>query len=1198
MKRKLQMRPALFGAAVALLASFGVYAEDQGKRVDDSDVRVSDKLQANVEASQLDASNLPAACSPGGEATLPFRISVDGIPLEGGAPTSAVSSQRCMDRAAARADIQIRYDSQEQTPWLNVHATRVAVAKGQSVRFHSYSNYLHWIKRAEIRVFAGEKTVRQEPAAVLPVTVGSVVEWTLPADRAGDYRYLLRVYDKQGRFDETRPKELPLADSSAAEVPDDLLAGYGEDSRYLANIQVRGGAVTVNGNGVQPGQRVEVLGHPAPVDIKGSFAVRQILPAGPHTVRVAVHDQAGSVSEFSRNVSIANDDWFLIGLADLTIGENRSDSAAKLVTADESDFYDNKLYVDGRLAFYLKGKIKGEYLLTAAADTREQPLKDLFSNFDAKDPRYLLRRLDPDRYYPVYGDDSTAIEDAPTQGKFYVKVERGDSHVMWGNFHTTIHGSDLVQYNRGLYGGRVKLVSEESTPDGDRRGMLEAFGADPGTLPGRDEFRGTGGSLYYLRRQDVSQGSERVWIEVRDKDTGLVLENQYLAPEQDYEVNYLQGRVILLSPLASTADDSLLVSSGSLSGHPQFLVVSYEYTPGVSEADDMVFGGRAEYWATDEVRVGVTGYSQDATGMSQEITGADLLLRHTPVTYLKLEVAHSDGSGSGNTSSIDGGFNFNSVTSPGDDADAYRVEAAVDFSDLGGSAKGRAKLYWQDRQAGFSSPGLITGADAAEQAGIAVEWNASEETTVAVKADRSDQLTREYRGGEVDVKSRVADHWTLGLGVRSDSVELGTATASETLNEEGDRTDVALRAEYDSDPAGDGDWGLYGYTQGTVHRSGDRDRNNRVGVGGDIRINERLTLQGELSGGNGGLGALLGSDYQLDDNSNLYLNYQLTTDRTDTGYRGRQGILTTGARVRFDDHYSVFGEERLQHGDGPSGLVHAFGLDVTPDERWTYGVSFEAGDLSDPLAGDLERWAVGLSLGYRKEETRYAANLEYRDDEGSSGDRHTWLMRNNLNYGLDPDWRFIGKLNFSFSNGSGGDFYDGDYVEAVTGFAYRPIANDRLNALVKYTFLYDLPPSEQLTGSDVLADYAQRSHVFAVDLTYDLEPWVSVGGKYAIRHGELRYSRDEGPWEDSRAQLGVVRADFHWVKEWDILVEGRVLDVAAAEDRRSGALLAVYRHFGDHVKAGVGYNFTDFSDDLTDLSYDSRGWFINVVGKY
>jgi hypothetical protein len=32
------------------------------------------------------------------------------------------------------------------------------------------------------------------------------------------------------------------------------------------------------------------------------------------------------------------------------------------------------------------------------------------------------------------------------------------------------------------------------------------------------------------------------------------------------------------------------------------------------------------------------------------------------------------------------------------------------------------------------------------------------------------------------------------------------------------------------------------------------------------------------------------------------------------------------------------------------------------------------------------------------------------------------------------------------------------------------------------------------------------------------------------------------------------------------------------------------------VKVGVGYNFTDFSDDLTDLSFDHRGAFLNVTG--
>jgi hypothetical protein len=43
-------------------------------------------------------------------------------------------------------------------------------------------------------------------------------------------------------------------------------------------------------------------------------------------------------------------------------------------------------------------------------------------------------------------------------------------------------------------------------------------------------------------------------------------------------------------------------------------------------------------------------------------------------------------------------------------------------------------------------------------------------------------------------------------------------------------------------------------------------------------------------------------------------------------------------------------------------------------------------------------------------------------------------------------------------------------------------------------------------------------------------------------------------------------------------------------------LVAVYRHLGKHVKAGLGYNFTNFSEDLTDMSFKSRGIFVNVVG--
>jgi hypothetical protein len=58
-----------------------------------------------------------------------------------------------------------------------------------------------------------------------------------------------------------------------------------------------------------------------------------------------------------------------------------------------------------------------------------------------------------------------------------------------------------------------------------------------------------------------------------------------------------------------------------------------------------------------------------------------------------------------------------------------------------------------------------------------------------------------------------------------------------------------------------------------------------------------------------------------------------------------------------------------------------------------------------------------------------------------------------------------------------------------------------------------------------------------------------------------------------------------------------MLDLPDFNDRRGGALIGIYRYVGKHVKAGVGYNLTDFSEDLTDLSFRHRGVFINVVGS-
>ena len=94
--------------------------------------------------------------------------------------------------------------------------------------------------------------------------------------------------------------------------------------------------------------------------------------------------------------------------------------------------------------------------------------------------------------------------------------------------------------------------------------MVDGFAAEPGTMAGYEEFRGTGGSLYYLHHQDILTGSERVRIEMRDKDSGIVTGVVNLRPGLDYDIDYLQGRVMLSEPLSSMADDNLLVRSSGL----------------------------------------------------------------------------------------------------------------------------------------------------------------------------------------------------------------------------------------------------------------------------------------------------------------------------------------------------------------------------------------------------------------------------------------------------------------------------------------------------------------------------------------------------------------------------------------------------------------------------------------------------------
>jgi flagellar motor protein MotB len=1148
-----------------------------------------------------------------------MHITVDGKPIDD-LDRSSSDVQRCTDVALDNANIRFRIDNLESRRRLGVAADPVAVVVKEPVseldppvvHFRMYSNYTAFLKRAEIRIFE-QQSLQAEPLAIIPIDEAGLAEWQptakILAGPARELRYLLRAYDSKGNFDETDARPLWLyhegslgkfakSDKSSTQA---LLAAYGENDLARQQIPLGSGTVKVQGSGIPAGHKVLVAGREVPVDPKGNFVAEEVLPTGTQTVEVAVLDDAGNGSLYLRDLEFKHRDMFFVGIADMTISKNSVTAAEKLQQGDNAGQpVDSSL--DGRLAFYLNGKVTQNWHLTASADTREGPLKDLFSNFLDKTPDSLFRRINPDYYYPSFGDDSVVEETAPTLGKFYVKASHGQDYGMWGNFKVAYVGNELAHVDRGLYGANAHYGSGLTTSFGERRISVGGFAAQPGTLPSYEQFLGTGGSLYFLHHQDILTGSESVRIEVRDKASNIVTGVVNLRPNVDYDIDYIQGRLLLSEPLSATASDNLLVRTSGLSGDQSFLVVRYEYTPGLDKLDQVAVGGQGSYWLNNYVKLGFTADSNEGDGASN-LGAADLTLRKSANSWLKVQAGRTTGLLSPSLQSNDGGFGFQGPVDQfftNSKAGAYRADVSVGLSDFFKGHDGRFAFYTQRLDAGYSAPGQMTIKDT-EQYGGMFKVPVTSRLTLMAKGDQKTQdQGLETRAVELDLGYRLTNRWSFSAGVRND-MRTDNSSVVPLTQEQGERTDAVAQLKFSPSDT----WSAYVFGQDTVAATGNRPDNSRIGVGGSYRLTKRFRIDGEASDGDLGPGGKIGTTFLYSERTSLYLNYSLENERTDNDqlvHSGSWGNLVSGVKTRLSGNSSVYAEERYQTGASQSGLTHATGINLVTKERWNFGGSAEFGNLFDSQTGaETKRKAAGIHMGYGLDKIQFSSAIEFRRDDAEQPNLiHTiqtvLLLRNNFKYQLTPSWRLLGKLDHSISDSSLGDFYAGGYTQAVVGYAYRPVRNDRLNALVKYTYFYNVPTTDQLGFQNTVTEFLQKSHIAALDLTYDLTANWSVGGKYAYRLGEASLDRVQPSFFDNTAQLAVLRLDWRFLKQWDTLAEVRQLGLPDINQRRRGVLAAIYHHVGKNLKVGVGYNFTDFSDELTDLKYNHRGIFVNLIG--
>ncbi|MGI9402067.1 MAG: TonB-dependent receptor [Rhizobiaceae bacterium] len=1133
-----------------------------------------------------------------------ISLSVDGEPVAGLPPVNS-----SIDSNVSPVDIQVKFDGLDVDRQLNISTVpeRRQFLPDTPIEFYGSWNYGAWIERAEVRIY--RRIDKQTPfdtaipVAIVPMNLTGHAVWDQNDTglEPEELAYTLRVYDREGRFDETGPLALKISREADRFPSRNNLTepGYGEDRSFIRNIDLNGGTVTVFGQNVPEGQAVRVNGEEVPVDVYGSFVATRILPPGDHVVQVELEDPNGDiVLEYEREAHIPENEFFFVGLADVTIGKSIGSDSAVLKAVEPGEYDD--VYRHGRLAFYLKGKVKGRYLITAAADTREDSLDVLFSNIDRKDPRQLLRRLDPDDYYPIYGDDSTTVEDAPTSGRFYVKIEDGKSHIMWGNYKVRINGTELARYERGLYGGGGEYVSETTTSFGEPHVQVEGFAAHPGTLPQRDVFRGTGGSIYFLQRQDLTIGSEQVSIEERDQVSGIVLDRRLLRPQLDYDFDALQGVVLLREPLASSTATSSPVRNTSTGGNPLYLIVQYEYTPTSSDLDGVSVGGRAQTWLGDHVRLGVTGFKEDNGLSDQSLLGADLVLRLSDNTYFEAEMAWSHGRAYTNSYSVNGGFIFGDTSdlTSGDPANAWRVKGVVDLADVTqGAVQGAVGGYYENAQAGFNSPVRFN------HYGERI-WGAFAEigtNETGLVAGRYDEVSRGdgFRKREVSAEAVVPlnERFSLSTGVRHSMI---SDTALDYDN--GSRTDIGARIDQRIDDS----FTTWGFGQVTVARKGDRERNDRIGVGAEKDLTDQITATGEVSWGTTGIGLLAGVYYEPTASDRYHIGFRLMPEDIVDDLAGYDpfnrdyGEVVVGTTRKLSDSILLSSENNLDFMGTQRSFTHAYGVTYNPEPEWQFTAAAEAGEIRDDFGDDFNRVAVSGTVGYNDEFSSAGLRLEARFENSLVDDyldRNTFLVVANTVIAISPDWRFLAKADAAFSQTDQESFLNGDYVETSLGFAYRPVENDRLNALLRYTYLYDLPGPDQVNINGNKGGPQQKSHIISGDVIYDLNELVSVGGKYGARFGMISSAYDSN-FEYSSAHLAALRFDLHVVHNWDLMVEGRMFWLPELDQVHYGVLAGIYRHIGNNLKFGIGYNFGRFSDDLTDLTLDDSGVFVNVVGKF
>lgn len=1109
-------------------------------------------------------------------------------------------------------------------PELSVSAPTIVAFDGQRivkpVQFYVRGNYPAFIKRMEITLYRGSDGDLVDPIATVPMDVAAVsqAEWSgelptkYPFRKGDELVYVLRAYGENDSFDETSPRTLQLVSPDEAERGANLLRAsteralgsgltadqaqsqalidnvFSDNGLRQQNIPLYGSRIRIQGRNLPERASLTINGEAYPVDLERKFVAEYLVPVGQHKFDIGVGgaEAKQSAPAYTLNVDVTGRYFFGVGLADVTFAQNKISGSVEPFAND--DRYQDDVISDGRLAFYGKAKLRGKYLVTAQADTTERDLEHLFNGFTQADPQDIFRRLDPDLYYPVYGDDSTTYRDVDTMGRFYLRVDWDKNQALWGNYSTGITGTEFAQYQRSLYGAALNWRSNATNRWGDPGTELRMFGSQAETAPGHNEFIGTGGSLYYLRHTDLLPGSDVVTLEVRDRTTGRVENRIVMQRGTDYEIDELQGRILLTRPLAQVTRENIptLTRDAPLDGFEQRLIVDYEWVPTGFDADDVTAGIRAKHWFGDHVGVGATYVDENRAGEDYTLAAGDLTLQAGKGTYIKAEYAQTESYGAPVFFSDNGGLDFiqQNDTSLYREGEAKSLEARANFKELGWTEQAwSVGAWWRNTSAGYSVSRYDTGRPITEY-GAELQGQFTPNLGLYTRYTRAESGADSLTQAQATLEWRINDAGTFSAELRRVDEQSTAIDSAGTLGA------LKYLQRFNSTLE------MYGIAQFTLDDDGGQYADNDAfTLGSKYLFGDNSSVGAEITTGDRGDAASVNAEYRLTPEHTLYGGYTYSTDTTayDSPFtRNAQNGWTLGQRWRLSNQVNLFNESQFLKEPNQSGLAHTFGMDFYPAQGWNMGFTLSKAELTNTSGGNVDRRAISLSGGRTSPDTDWQSKLEWRRDTGAE-QREQWVSTTRLTHKINDSWRIAARLNYADTDDKLNPVAGAKFIEGNVGFAYRPWNSERWGLFGRYTYLYDLATLGQLGG----ADYDQRTQILSFEGVYKHDQHWEFAGKLARREGEMRMGRGTGAWLDSATTFAAAQVRYELRTQWHALAEYRWLDVRDGGTKQ-GFLVGVDRDLNKNFRLGVGYNFTEFSDDLTDFDYDHKGWFLNLTGRY